>query len=79
MVILEITLLLVRHCFPINLLTACIHRVRVSICHHVPQISIMCQKEAFNYVFPVIKILSIKDWRFAAESVSVLMVVIASV
>ncbi|MEM5332290.1 hypothetical protein VSR34_38320, partial [Paraburkholderia sp. JHI2823] len=45
----------------------------------IPQISIMCQKEAFNSVFPVIKVFSIKDWRFAAESVSVLMVVIAGV
>ena len=75
----ELTILLIRHHFPVNLLTTSIHWVRVSISHHVPQISIMGQKETLNYVFPVVKVLSIKDWRFAAESVSVLMVVIAGV
>ena len=54
-------------------LGACIHQ---SPC---PTISIMGQKEAFNSVFPVIKVLSIKDWRFSTESVSIFIVVIADV
>ena len=39
----------------------------------------MGQKEALNSVFPIVKIFSIKDWRFATDSVLVFMIVIADV
>ena len=78
-VVFEFTLLLVKHHFSVYPLTTSIHWVRVSISHHVPQISIMGQKETLNSVFPVVKVLSIKDWRFAIESVSFFIVVIADV
>ena len=69
-------LLLIKHHFPVNLLTTSIHCVCVSISHHVPHISIMGQKEILNSVFPIVKVLSIKDWRFATESVPFFIIVI---
>ena len=79
MMVSEFMLLLIRHYFSIYLLTTSIHWVHVSISHHVPQISIMGQKETLNSVFLVFKVLSIKDWRFATESVPFFIVVIADV
>ena len=78
-VVSEFTLLLIRHHFPVNLLTTSIHWLPVSISHHVPQIIIMGQKGTLNSVFPVVKVLSIKDWRFTTKSVPVFIVVIADV
>jgi hypothetical protein len=60
LVILAIFLLLANHHTSIKLYTICINRRCISMYEHISQICIIAKKEAFNFIFSALKLLSIK-------------------